>query len=402
MSKRKAINEAARWAVRMRSGDVGAEEHRRFESWLGDSSENSHESDMLSFLDEAAFAFADLPEARAMLASDLEDYAAPNEKRCWQRIPSSLASPKWAAAAVAAGVVLMVTILNIPQPAPPSMATVDLSVQTEIGGYGKYDLPDGSTIDLNTRTQLQVLMDSDQQSWNAWSPSLVFSYAWADTMNSYAKVVRGFKSGGFNSFLSATADSTDFDPEYITSWEIDLKSMNLDHRLMLNIAGFYLDYTDVQTNNQNNLTGESVITNEDNLASLGFEVDLSVRPIPGLDIMASLGYTDVRKQGGLEPANQPKWNGRVSAKYSFALSGRFEAVMRGDLLYRSPFHSTIEHIFDNGSSLLANVRTGIEMPDNNWGVYLWGRNPTNRTIISNTVPESPIRAGQYQIRLRQS
>lgn len=163
MSKRKAINEAAHWAVRMRSGDVGAEENSRFESWLGENSENSHEYDKLSFLDEAAFAFADLPEARAMLASDLEDYAPPNEKRWWQRIPTSLISSKWAAAAVAAGVVLMVTIVNIPQPVPPSMATIELSVQTETGGYSKHNLPDGSTIDLNTRTQLQVLMDGDRR-----------------------------------------------------------------------------------------------------------------------------------------------------------------------------------------------------------------------------------------------
>jgi len=80
------------------------------------------------------------------------------------------------------------------------------------------------------------------------------------------------------------------------------------------------------------------------------------------------------------------------AQYQFDLSDRLVAVMRVDLLYRSFFHSTRAHIFDNEASILINARVGIEMPSSNWGVYLWGRNLTDKTIFANTVPANPIRS----------
>ena len=61
MSKRKSINEAARWAVRMQADDIGTEVHKQFETWLQESPDNTAEYDKLSFLDQAGFELADLP-----------------------------------------------------------------------------------------------------------------------------------------------------------------------------------------------------------------------------------------------------------------------------------------------------------------------------------------------------
>jgi len=260
--------------------------------------------------------------------------------------------------------------------------------ETKSMDYAQKTLP----FDLGEQPFVDIAPFSDRHNWDAWSPSLVFSYAWHENLRTYAKLVRGFKSGGFNAFLSASATSTDFDPEYITAWEIGLKSVFMDNRVMFNIAGFYQDYTDIQNNIQDPVTGESIVSNEDELASLGFEIDMTMRLVRDLDITASLGYTEVQKQEGPTPAGPPKLNGSLSVQYRFSLSERLEAKIRSDWFYRSGFHSTQAHIFHNPASVLLNIRAGIEMPSSNWGVYLWARNLTDKTIFSNTVPAIPIRS----------
>ena len=55
MSKRKSINEAARWTVRLQADESDTRVHQQFETWLRESPENSDEYDKLSFLDQAGF-----------------------------------------------------------------------------------------------------------------------------------------------------------------------------------------------------------------------------------------------------------------------------------------------------------------------------------------------------------
>jgi len=155
MSKRKTINQAARWAVRMQSDDTGTEEHKQFDTWLQESPENNAEYDKLSFLDQAGFDLADLPEARELLAQDLKNYQAPGKRRWWPGISTT----GWVTTAVTVAVLVLVTTLNLPQPEP----VFDQTYQTATGEQHKFDLPDGSSIDLNTRTQVQVLIDANRR-----------------------------------------------------------------------------------------------------------------------------------------------------------------------------------------------------------------------------------------------
>jgi iron complex outermembrane receptor protein len=84
---------------------------------------------------------------------------------------------------------------------------------------------------------------------------------------SYVTVSTGFKAGGFNDLTNpgpVLANYYTYAPEYVTNYELGLKSRFLDNSATLNVALFYEDYTSIQES-QN--IQESVITT--NAASAG-------------------------------------------------------------------------------------------------------------------------------------
>jgi iron complex outermembrane receptor protein len=112
----------------------------------------------------------------------------------------------------------------------------------------------------------------------------------------FAKVSRGYKSGGFNAY-SVFPDTRTFTPEYVTSYEggfkSDIKLGEMPTRL--NGTFYYLNYTNIQK-----ATGDF---NPDTLASgarinpasahiYGVELDATIRPFEWLELGASFSHTD--------------------------------------------------------------------------------------------------------------
>ena len=65
-------------------------------------------------------------------------------------------------------------------------------------------------------------------------------------MNTYVSWQRGFRGGGFNPRPASAAQVTAFNPEDLDSYEIGLKSECSTAGCALNIAAFYVKYTDLQ------------------------------------------------------------------------------------------------------------------------------------------------------------
>ena len=91
----------------------------------------------------------------------------------------------------------------------------------------------------------------EKEDWSEPTYSARFAYQISDSVNSYIRYDRGFKSGGYNDqtgtqgfFVPALLEA--FDPEFADSYEIGLKSSLMDDRLRLNMAAFYVDYSDAQ------------------------------------------------------------------------------------------------------------------------------------------------------------
>ncbi len=110
----------------------------------------------------------------------------------------------------------------------------------------------------------------------------------------YLKTSRGFKGG---TLQQRAPDQPAAKPEFATDYEVGLKSVLFDRRLVLNVDGYVTDY-------QNKVEAVSIINGEGTLETIfsnaaqaritGFEGDFSARPVEGLSLYGTLSYMDAR------------------------------------------------------------------------------------------------------------
>ena len=79
-------------------------------------------------------------------------------------------------------------------------------------------------------------------SWTANTPRVALDYTPTSDLTYYLNIARGFTSGGFNTFSGQK-----FNPEYVTSYELGLKSYWLDRHLKVDLSAFHSDFKDIQT-----------------------------------------------------------------------------------------------------------------------------------------------------------
>lgn len=142
-------DEAALWFVRLQDQDVSAEDHRRFEAWLEEHSQHRDEFQLLQGLWTAA----DLvPRARLQALCE----TSVGEKT-WER---SRRRP-FMGYAVAASVLAVSLGLGLFSGLRPAAYTAEFT--TALGERRQVALPDGSLIDLNSRSRVEVHYEKDRR-----------------------------------------------------------------------------------------------------------------------------------------------------------------------------------------------------------------------------------------------
>ncbi len=243
-----------------------------------------------------------------------------------------------------------------------------------------------------------VPLTTVSDSWSEVSPMGSIDYRWSDDVMTYAKVSRGFKSGGFNGrpILESAVES--FAPETLTSYEIGVKSQLFERRLVLNVTGFLNKYKDIQLGSVNaDESGNLIllIQNAGKATVKGLEAELHARPATGLDITGSLGYTDFqfdRLVAGVVgitldtvPAKTPKWTASASIQYAFPVGDSGLVSLRGDWVYTSSYFQdnvNTPFIAQSGFSRF-NARLVFEHVGGGWQVFVFGTNLTDKRYIAN-------------------
>lgn len=91
-----------------------------------------------------------------------------------------------------------------------------------------------------------VTTPSGTGSWSKISWKAGLDYDLTESALAYASVTTGYKEGGVQPGLPAVFPST-FKPEVVTSYEAGAKLMLLDRSLNIRVAGFFMNYTNLQT-----------------------------------------------------------------------------------------------------------------------------------------------------------
>jgi outer membrane protein OmpA-like peptidoglycan-associated protein len=87
-------------------------------------------------------------------------------------------------------------------------------------------------------------------------------------------------------------------PETLIDYELGSKNQFLDHRLEVNVAGFYYVYRNQQFATLNNQTGLSEEVNLPKVNSEGIELDVNARPVEDVTLSLGAGYLYATYQSG--------------------------------------------------------------------------------------------------------
>lgn len=130
------------------------------------------------------------------------------------------------------------------------------------------------------------------RTFKSLQPKASVSYFFNPDAMIYATAGKGFRSGGFNPIALITRV---YGKEENWNYEAGFKTSLADRRVSLSGAAFYTRYKDRQVYILDLTTSSEIISNPVPKArAFGVEAELNARPIPGLAITASAGFTDTK------------------------------------------------------------------------------------------------------------
>jgi iron complex outermembrane recepter protein len=246
---------------------------------------------------------------------------------------------------------------------------------------------------------------NSKASFSDVSPKFTLQFQPDKNLQIYANVGRGFKSGGFAAAPSTVQDAVRvLRPETAWSYELGLKADWFDRRLRTNLATFYTNYKDLQTQRfgppLNALAGEFgrfQTLNAGNARLKGIEAEITAIPFQGLTLAASYSFlsatyknfTFVDQNGnavdlsGQTLVRAPKNKVSLSANFEHAgpaggtmnwyIDYRYTGFQRGDIA--SP--ETNQPAFN-----VSDANVSYTSKDSDWTFSLWGRNIFKERYLS--------------------
>ena len=151
----------------------------------------------------------------------------------------------------------------------------------------------------------------------------------------YGRIASGYQPGGPNVALPGVPPSVA--SSSLISYEAGLKSDYFDHRLLFDITGYHLDWTDIQIPEVVNNIG--VLGNGGAATSNGVELSVGFSPITGLQFGLNGSYTDstfnndtpsLSAKAGDRLPNIPQWQGSITVDYYRPLWGAHSAPIAAD------------------------------------------------------------------------
>ncbi len=214
-----------------------------------------------------------------------------------------------------------------------------------------------------------------------------------EDLNTYASISRGYRSATIKDDFISQADidaGTGFftEPEFLTNYEIGMKSLMLDGKLRANVSAFYMDYTDIQvTVSRPPFLFLKSLTNAAKAHIQGFEAEMEAQVTDELHVAAALGYVKTRYDG-FEPSpgvdlsgtgfgNSPDWTWSATLDYTKPLASGAKFKFHADYTDRSvpdDFAPQSHPLTFVGDYAVTNLSTGYVADNGKWQANLWVKN----------------------------
>ncbi|WP_174291372.1 TonB-dependent receptor [Sphingomonas bacterium] len=128
---------------------------------------------------------------------------------------------------------------------------------------------------------------ANRANFQKFTPSAILQFRPNERLNLYAKYGEGFKSGVFNSASASQAALQAVKPENVKQYEAGIKADPLPW-LRIDIAGYYTDYRNLQSNARDPVTLATILQNAGSARIYGGEAELSIRPTRRLNLRAGM------------------------------------------------------------------------------------------------------------------
>ncbi len=275
-------------------------------------------------------------------------------------------------------------------------ATLYLTDRFEITAGARYSHNDQSS----TQQVTQLGMGAPQAGTSSegvftWSVAPRFEFS--DNVSVYARAAKGYRPGGPN-FIPPGAGAgfpTQFDSDTIVSYEIGVRAQTADRTFAIDAAAFHLDWDNVLIASTVTVNGTPVGVNSNGqrARSQGFEATATLRPTPGLTLVANGAYTKARLLDDTVPASgglnltgglagdrlpyTPTWTTNLTADYEWNIGANALAYIGGTVnllgdqaagfnaAYRAAFGQRVEI---DGYAVV-DARAGIDFGKFNLSVY---------------------------------
>ncbi|MBF8732644.1 TonB-dependent receptor [Pseudomonas guariconensis] len=243
-------------------------------------------------------------------------------------------------------------------------------------------------------------VQDERNTWSDWTYDLTPEYQISDNARVYLRYAYGFRSGGYNTGATSQETVATVNPEYLTSYELGVKSEWLDGRLNANAALFYYDYEDIQLNIVSAVNNQTVsrLANGAEGEAYGAEFELEAVPVQNLHLNFALGllhteFTDYTSGNNDYSGNKfvraPNVSAVIGADYRIPLQVGGALVLATDWNTRSRqyfFSNDQSQNMRTGGYTLGNARITYELPDDTTQVSAYVSNLTDKEYRNHTLP----------------
>lgn len=250
---------------------------------------------------------------------------------------------------------------------------------TEKEAVRALDYPDGSTTHEDLSHTVRNISPKVALTWRA-TQDLLF----------YGSSSISYRAGGYSLFNFAPAVLR-AGTERTWANEIGAKAQLLDRKLEVSLAGFWNDIHNYQIERYV-LGGFGIFTAEE-ATTRGVELEITARPLEGLELTAGLGWVDAQFDeyqsletgedlAGNTPPYVPNVTFNLAAQYKHTCGffARVEWIVTGDTF----FDETNMELGEQDAYGLFNARLGYEAE--HWAVYVFGKNLTDTEYYSLKIP----------------
>jgi iron complex outermembrane receptor protein len=263
------------------------------------------------------------------------------------------------------------------------------AVEVELGlRYTKDEKSQVGRNDLGgVKSNLNNHVDNSQVTWHA-------GVNWQATDDSlvYAKVDKGFKSGGFTS-------TSNYGPETLLAYEVGTKNRFRDDTVQVNASAFYYDYDDLQVNQINPNNAQQFTLNAGTARIQGLELESVWLATPDTRLDVNVAWLDTKftnfctvttkpcpaanDLSGNELTQAPELATMVGVQHTFeVLGGKLTPRLQSRYQAKTWFTITNSRAEMQESYTKSDLLVTYEPDSAQWTLTLYGRNLEDSTILT--------------------